>query len=67
MRGDVIKGKYDCKATTNDPTTSNGKSGSSTSSGSSSTGTSSGAAIANGVAMPVAGVAAFFYALVQLI
>ncbi|KAJ5570496.1 uncharacterized protein N7459_009926 [Penicillium hispanicum] len=67
MRGDVIKGKYDCKATTNDPTTSNGKSGSSTSSGSSSTGTSSGAAVANGVAMPVAGIAAFFYALVQLI
>ncbi|KAJ5653377.1 Leucine rich repeat 5 [Penicillium lividum] len=65
----IVKGSWNCYANTTDPTTANGESGteSGTSTGSSSTATSSGAAIANGVAMPVAGVAAAFYALAQLI
>ncbi|KAJ5938806.1 hypothetical protein N7466_001940 [Penicillium verhagenii] len=64
---DIVKGKWTCDATDPDPTTSTGESGTESSSTSTSTATSSGAAIANGVAMPVAGVAAVFYALAQLI
>ncbi|KAJ5907869.1 hypothetical protein N7495_000551 [Penicillium taxi] len=66
----VIKGTYSCKATTNNPTTSSGKSGTSSSTTSSSTAaasTSTGAASINGVAVPVAGVAAAFYAFAQLL
>ncbi|OQD77114.1 hypothetical protein PENDEC_c003G04846 [Penicillium decumbens] len=66
----TIRGTYHCKATTNDPTTANGKagtaSGSSSSSSSSSSSTSSGAASAN-YAVPATGVAAMFFALAQLI
>ena len=63
----VIQGTYNCDATNPDPTTSNGNSGTATGSSSSSSTTSSGAASANGVAVPVAGVAAAFYALAQLL
>lgn len=65
----VIRGKYTCDATTSHPTTAGGKSGttSSTSSGSGSSSTSSGAAVANMVNVPAAGIAAAFYALVQLL
>lgn len=63
----TIRGTYNCKATTPDPTTANGKSGTgTTSSGSSSSSTSSGAASAN-YAVPATGVAAFFLAIAQLI
>lgn len=63
----TIRGTYKCDATSNDPTTANGKSGTgTTSSGSSSSATSSGAASAN-YAVPASGVAAFFLAIAQLI
>ncbi|KAJ6108054.1 hypothetical protein N7523_009377 [Penicillium sp. IBT 18751x] len=62
----VIRGTYNCKATTPDPTTSNGKSGTSSSTSSSSTSaTSSGAASA--LAIPATGVAAFFLAFAQFL
>ncbi|KAJ5474963.1 Protein ecm33 [Penicillium diatomitis] len=71
LRKNVIKGKYKCDAKTNKPTTSNGNSGTASSSGSSSSGsssaTSSGAAVANGASVAVTGVAAFFYAVAQLL
>ncbi|KAJ5763889.1 Protein ecm33 [Penicillium manginii] len=68
MRGDVIRGTYKCVAKEDNPTTSSGKSGtSSSSSGSSSSSTSSGAAVANGASFGAAGVAAFFYAIAQLV
>lgn len=69
----VIRGKYDCKSTTNHPTTAGGMSGTTTSSGggsssgSGASSTSSGAAVANMVNVPVAGVAAAMYALAQLL
>ncbi|KAJ5556512.1 Leucine rich repeat 5 [Penicillium frequentans] len=63
---DIVKGNWKCDATGYNTTTSS-DSGSSTSSSSSSSSTSSGAAIANSVAAPVAGAAALFYALAQLI
>jgi hypothetical protein len=67
IRKTVIKGTFKCDAKTSNPTTSNGKSGTTSSTGSSSSATSSGAAVANGASMAVGGVAAFFYALVQLL
>jgi len=69
MHGDgVIRGKFECKASTSNPTTAGGQSGtSSSSSGSGSSATSSGAAVANMANVPVAGVAAAFYALAQLL
>ncbi|KAJ5355449.1 Protein ecm33 [Penicillium cataractarum] len=67
IRKTVIKGTYHCDAKTSDPTTSTGKSGTSSSSGSSSSATSSGAAVANGASIAVGGVAAFFYAVAQLL
>ncbi|KAJ5673947.1 hypothetical protein N7462_009386 [Penicillium macrosclerotiorum] len=63
----VIKGTYKCAANTSDPTTANGKSGTTSGSSSSSSSTSSGAAVANGAALPVAGLAALFYGLAQLL
>ncbi|KAJ5655475.1 Leucine rich repeat 5 [Penicillium longicatenatum] len=63
---DIVKGNWKCTAKGYNTTTSS-DSGSSTDSSSSSSSTSSGAAIANSVAAPVAGVAALFYALAQLI
>ncbi|KAJ5133944.1 hypothetical protein N7448_001035 [Penicillium atrosanguineum] len=67
MQGDgVIRGTYNCKATTPDPTTSNGKSGTSSSSTSSGTSaTSSGAA--SSLAIPATGIAAFFFAFAQFL
>jgi len=66
---DVIKGKFSCNATNDNPTTANGTSGtgsgSSTSSGSSST--SSGAAFLTGANVPVVGIAAFFGALASFL
>lgn len=67
IRKTVIKGTYHCDANTTNPTTSNGKSGTSSGSSSSSSATSSGAAVANGASMAVTGVAAFFYAVAQLL
>jgi len=67
IRKTVIKGTFKCDAKISNPTTSNGKSGTSSSTGSSSSATSSGAAVANGASMAVGGVAAFFYALAQLL
>jgi hypothetical protein len=67
IRKTVIKGTYECDASSSNPTTSNGKSGTSSSSGSSSSATSSGAAVANGASIAVGGVAAFFYAVAQLL
>lgn len=67
IRKTVIKGTFKCDAKTSNPTTSNGKSGTTSSTGSSSSATSSGAAVANGASMAVGGVAAFFYALAQLL
>lgn len=68
----VIRGKYMCKASTSHPTTANGQSG--TTGGSSTTGSSasgsassSGVAVANMANVPMAGVAAAFYALAQLL
>lgn len=67
----VIRGKYECKASTSNPKTAGGASGTTgstgSSSGSGSSSTSSGAAVANMANMPVAGVAAVFYALAQLL
>ncbi|KAJ5455908.1 Protein ecm33 [Penicillium daleae] len=67
IRKTVIKGTFHCDAKTNNPTTSNGKSGTTSSTGSSTSATSSGAAVANGASMAVGGVAAFFYTLAQLL
>ncbi|CEJ62027.1 Putative Protein ecm33 [Penicillium brasilianum] len=67
IRKTVIKGTYECDASSSNPTTSNGKSGTSSSSSSSSTSTSSGAAVVNGASIAVGGVAAFFYAVAQLL
>jgi hypothetical protein len=67
IRKTVIKGTYHCDANTTNPTTSNGKSGTSSGSSSTSSATSSGAAVANGASMAVTGVAAFFYAVAQLL
>ncbi|KAJ5665732.1 uncharacterized protein N7477_008180 [Penicillium maclennaniae] len=62
----VIRGTYNCKATTPDPTTSNGKSGTTSSTSSSgTTATSSGAA--SSLAIPATGVAAFFLAFAQFL
>lgn len=66
----VIRGKFECKASTSNPTTAGGASGTTGSSSSSSSGgssTSSGAAVANMANIPVAGVAAAFYALAQFL
>lgn len=64
----TIKGTYHCKEVTSNPTTANGKSGTATSTGGGASSTSStGAAVANMVNVPVAGVAAAFYALAQLL
>ncbi|KAJ5281482.1 Leucine rich repeat 5 [Penicillium angulare] len=65
-----VRGSWTCKTNDTNPTTSNGKSGTesgSSSSGGSSDSTSSSAAMANGLAAPVAGIAAVFYALAQLV
>jgi hypothetical protein len=63
----TIRGTYKCEATTNDPTTSNGKSGTTSSTSSSaSSSSSSGAASAN-FAAPATGAAALFFAIAQLI
>ncbi|KAF3401611.1 Protein ecm33 [Penicillium rolfsii] len=67
IRKTVIKGTYKCDANTTNPTTSNGKSGTSSGSSSTASATSSGAAVANGASMAVTGVAAFFYAVSQLL
>ncbi|OQE00074.1 hypothetical protein PENVUL_c059G04991 [Penicillium vulpinum] len=64
---DVIKGNFKCDATTNNPTTSNGKSGTSSSTSSGSSSTSSGAAFMTGANVPVVGLAAIFGALAQLL
>lgn len=63
----VIKGGFKCDATNNNPTTANGGSGTSSSSSSGSSSTSSGAAFMNGANVPVAGLAAVFGALAQLL
>lgn len=67
----VIRGKYECKATTSHPTTANGQSGTTSSTGSSSgsgsSASSSGAAVANMANIPIAGVAAAFYAVAQFL
>ena len=66
---DVIKGKFSCNATNDNPTTANGTSGtgSGTSSGSGSSSTSSGAAYFNGANVPVVGIAAVFGALASML
>ncbi|KAJ5320373.1 hypothetical protein PENANT_c010G02382 [Penicillium antarcticum] len=64
---DVIKGHFTCKADTDSPTTSNGKSGTSSSTSSSSSSTSSGAAFMTGANVPIVGLAAVFGALAQLL
>ena len=68
MKNDIIHGKYSCEAKTDNPTTSNGKSGSSSSSSSSSgsSSTSSGAAVVNSGSVSAAGIATVFYAIAQL-
>ncbi|KAJ5881772.1 Leucine rich repeat 5 [Penicillium soppii] len=66
---DVIKGKFSCNATNDNPTTANGTSGtgSGTSTGSGSSSTSSGAAFFTGANVPVVGIAAFFGALASFL
>ncbi|KAJ5712758.1 Leucine rich repeat 5 [Penicillium malachiteum] len=64
----AVKGTWKCNATDPDATSSSSSSSSSgTSSSSSSSSTSSSAALANTIAAPVAGAAALFYAIAQLI
>lgn len=58
-KDDIIKGKYQCSAATDNPTTANGTSGSSTKDSD----TSSGVAVLTGANLPVAGIAAIFGAL----
>ncbi|KAJ5144272.1 hypothetical protein N7526_001780 [Penicillium atrosanguineum] len=62
----TIRGTYKCKAVTDHPTNSNGKSGTSTFHGNvSSTGTSN--AASSSAAVPATGLAALFFALAQLV
>lgn len=67
----VIKGKTVCKEKKSDPKSADGKSGTSSSSSKSGDSddadTTTGAASINGIATPAVGVAAFFYALAQLV
>lgn len=66
----VIKGKATCHEKASNPKSADGKSGTSSSSGTKSgsdSDSTTGAAAINGIATPAVGVAAFFYALAQLV
>ncbi|KAL4921199.1 GPI-anchored cell wall organization protein-domain-containing protein [Aspergillus aurantiobrunneus] len=63
--GSVIRGDYECEASTNNPTTADGSSGSSTSSGGGDSQPTDDAAILNGASVPAMGLAAMFGLLVQ--
>lgn len=68
LKGDgVIRGTYKCDASTNDPTTANGKSGTSSSSSTSSTSSATSSGAASSLAVPATGLAAFFIAFAQFL
>ncbi|KAA8649158.1 hypothetical protein EYZ11_006069 [Aspergillus tanneri] len=65
LEGNAIRGKYECKAKTPNPTTKDGSSGSTTSGGQPSSSSSEGASAMNVANVPAMGLAAVFGALVQ--
>ncbi|KAL4809068.1 GPI-anchored cell wall organization protein-domain-containing protein [Aspergillus unguis] len=66
-KDNTIHGKYDCKASTNDPTTADGSSGSSTTSSGGDSSPTDDAAVLTGANVPAMGLAALFGMAVQYI